>query len=140
MSGGGARLTVVPTVTVLAMIKGRLIGANKGHGLLKKKADALTMRFRQILKEILDCKTSMGERMKDSYFALTEVKYAAGACLPTCLPSPQPLRPPGAPLGCVERLRSGHLTPRGCHSLSVYVSVLSPGRQQPLTPPVFTHG
>mmetsp|Transcript_3732 Transcript_3732/g.9452 ORF Transcript_3732/g.9452 Transcript_3732/m.9452 type:complete len:320 (+) Transcript_3732:150-1109(+) len=78
MSGGGARLTVVPTVTVLAMIKGRLIGANKGHGLLKKKADALTMRFRQILKEILDCKTSMGETMKNSYFALTEVKYAAG--------------------------------------------------------------
>mmetsp|Transcript_6096 Transcript_6096/g.11017 ORF Transcript_6096/g.11017 Transcript_6096/m.11017 type:complete len:256 (-) Transcript_6096:111-878(-) len=74
----GARLTVVPTVTVLAMIKLRLIGANKGHGLLKKKADALTMRFRQILKQILDCKTSMGETMKNSYFALTEVKYAAG--------------------------------------------------------------
>ena len=74
----GARLNVVPTVTVLAQIKLRLIGANKGHGLLKKKADALTLRFRQLLKEILDCKTQMGETMKASYFALTEVKYAAG--------------------------------------------------------------
>lgn len=74
----GARLTVVPTVTVLAQIKTRLVGANKGHALLKKKADALTMRFRQLLKEILDCKTKMGDTMKASYFALTEVKYAAG--------------------------------------------------------------
>lgn len=74
----GQRLTVVPTVTVLGQIKSRLVGANKGHGLLKKKADALTMRFRQLLKDILDCKTQMGETMKNSYFALTEVKYAAG--------------------------------------------------------------
>jgi hypothetical protein len=31
------RLPVVPTVTVLAMIKTRLVGATKGHALLKKK-------------------------------------------------------------------------------------------------------
>lgn len=42
------RLPVVPTVTVLAIIKARLIGATKGHALLKKKADALNMRFRQV--------------------------------------------------------------------------------------------
>lgn len=35
---------VVPTVTVLAMMKARLTGAVKGHALLKKKADALTLR------------------------------------------------------------------------------------------------
>uniref|UniRef100_A0A061SN67 V-type H+-transporting ATPase subunit D n=1 Tax=Tetraselmis sp. GSL018 TaxID=582737 RepID=A0A061SN67_9CHLO len=74
----GQRLNVVPTVTVLAQIKSRLTGASKGHGLLKKKADALNLRFRQLLKEILECKSSMGETMKSSYFALTEVKYAAG--------------------------------------------------------------
>lgn len=38
MSGTGARLVVVPTVTVLGMIKIRLIAAKKGHQLLKKKA------------------------------------------------------------------------------------------------------
>ena len=42
------RYNVVPTVTVLAVMKGRLTGAVKGHALLKKKADALTMRFRQV--------------------------------------------------------------------------------------------
>ena len=35
-------------------MKSRLQGAQKGHGLLKKKADALQMRFRLILKKIID--------------------------------------------------------------------------------------
>jgi len=38
------RYVVVPTVTVLAVMKARLTGAVKGHALLKKKADALTVR------------------------------------------------------------------------------------------------
>ena len=38
------RYVVVPTVTVLAVMKARLVGAVKGHALLKKKADALTVR------------------------------------------------------------------------------------------------
>lgn len=37
MSGAGNRLNVVPTVTVLAVVKNRLIGAQKGFKLLKKK-------------------------------------------------------------------------------------------------------
>lgn len=35
-------------------MKSRLAGAQKGHGLLKKKADALQMRFRQILGKIIE--------------------------------------------------------------------------------------
>lgn len=38
----------------LTLMKGRLKGAQKGHSLLKKKSDALTMRFRKILKMIID--------------------------------------------------------------------------------------
>ncbi|BFI30053.1 V-type H+-transporting ATPase subunit D [Marchantia polymorpha subsp. ruderalis] len=78
MSGAGQRLNVVPTVTVLGVIKTRLIGATKGHQLLKKKSDALTMQFRQILKRIVQTKESMGDIMKASAFSLTEAKYAAG--------------------------------------------------------------
>ena len=72
------RLNVVPTVTVLAVIKNRLAGAQKGYKLLKKKADALTMRYRQILTKIVAAKQRMGATMKASAFALTEAKYIAG--------------------------------------------------------------
>lgn len=36
------------------LMKSRLQGAQKGHGLLKKKADALQMRFRLILGKIIE--------------------------------------------------------------------------------------
>jgi len=38
----------------MTLMKLRLKGAQKGHSLLKKKADALTVRFRQILKKIIE--------------------------------------------------------------------------------------
>lgn len=78
MSGQSQRLNVVPTVTMLGAMKARLVGATRGHALLKKKSDALTMQFRQILKKIVSTKESMGEVMKTSSFALTEAKYVAG--------------------------------------------------------------
>lgn len=74
----GQRLTVTPTVTVLTVIKARLVGATKGHQLLKKKSDALTLQFRQVLKKIVATKEQMGEVMKDAAFALMQAKYAAG--------------------------------------------------------------
>ncbi|XP_031101201.1 V-type proton ATPase subunit D [Ipomoea triloba] len=78
MAGQNQRLNVVPTVTMLGVMKARLVGATRGHALLKKKSDALTVQFRQILKKIVSTKESMGEVMKSSSFALTEVKYCAG--------------------------------------------------------------
>lgn len=71
-------MNVVPTVTMLAVVKARLVGATRGHALLKKKSDALTVQFRQILKKIVSTKETMGEIMKTSSFALTEAKYVAG--------------------------------------------------------------
>ncbi|CAI0544845.1 unnamed protein product [Linum tenue] len=78
MAGQGQRLTVVPTVTMLAVMKARLVGATRGHALLKKKSDALTVQFRAILKNIVSTKEAMGDIMKNSSFALTEAKYVAG--------------------------------------------------------------
>lgn len=72
------RYAVVPTVTVLAVMKARLQGATKGHALLKKKADALNMRFRQILKKIVQTKEQMGDVMKASFFSLAQARYATG--------------------------------------------------------------
>jgi len=63
---------------VLAVMKVRLQGATKGHALLKKKADALTVRFRAILRQIIEAKEAMGQTMRDSFFTLIEARYAAG--------------------------------------------------------------
>lgn len=41
------------------MMKTRLKGAQKGHSLLKKKADALQMKFRQILKKIVEVSVNL---------------------------------------------------------------------------------
>lgn len=46
--------------------------------MLKKKSDALTMRFRAVLKKIIDTKVMMGEVMKEASFSLAEAKFAAG--------------------------------------------------------------
>ncbi len=50
------------------IMKGRLKGAETGHSLLKKKADALTIRFRSILKKIIDVRRIKKERKRISFF------------------------------------------------------------------------
>lgn len=75
---GKDRLAIFPSRGAQMLMKGRLAGAQKGHGLLKKKADALQMRFRQILSKIIETKTLMGEVMKESAFSLAEAKFATG--------------------------------------------------------------
>ena len=52
MSGTGARETVFATRMALTNTKLRLKGAQTGHSLLAKKRDALTTRFRAILRKV----------------------------------------------------------------------------------------
>uniref|UniRef100_A0A8C2GH32 V-type proton ATPase subunit D n=1 Tax=Cyprinus carpio TaxID=7962 RepID=A0A8C2GH32_CYPCA len=65
-------------VSYITIMKARLKGAQTGRSLLKKKADALSMRFRQILRKIIETKTLMGEVMREAAFSLAEAKFAAG--------------------------------------------------------------
>ena len=59
-------------------MKARLKGAQTGRNLLKKKADALSMRFRQILKRIIETKTLMGTVMREAALSLAEAKFTMG--------------------------------------------------------------
>jgi len=82
-----ARLPVFPTRQNLQVMKVKLTGAKKGHSLLKKKADALTMRLRALLKNILQAKEDVGAAFKEGNFALAEVKYTAGDIKPMIIES-----------------------------------------------------
>merc|ERR1719321_938763 len=63
----------------LGAFKGRLVGAKKGHALLKKKRDALKARFMEMLKEIVKCKKGVAEGMKDASFSLAKANWAQGS-------------------------------------------------------------
>ncbi|CAD5122995.1 unnamed protein product [Dimorphilus gyrociliatus] len=75
---GKDRINIFPSRMAMTIMKARLKGAQKGHSLLKKKADALTIRFRIILKKIIETKQLMGDVMKEASFSLAEAKFATG--------------------------------------------------------------
>ncbi|KAL1476379.1 hypothetical protein MTO96_018613 [Rhipicephalus appendiculatus] len=75
---GKDRIAIFPSRMAMTVMRGRLKGAQKGHNLLKKKADALQMRFRAILKKIVETKSLMGEVMKEAAFSLAEAKFTSG--------------------------------------------------------------
>merc|ERR1711988_1326466 len=79
MSGGKEMLPdVLPTRMVLTSLKNRRKGAQSGHKLLKSKADALQLRFRAMLQEILDAKMEMAEFLTQAFFSSAEAYYLAG--------------------------------------------------------------
>lgn len=62
----------------LTLTKQRLKGAQTGHSLLAKKRDALTNRFRAILRKVDEAKRAMGRVLQQASFSLAEVTYATG--------------------------------------------------------------
>lgn len=62
-------------------MKGKLKGAQVGHDLLKRKSEALTKRFREILKRIDEAKRKMGRVMQIAAFSLAEVSYAVNGSI-----------------------------------------------------------
>lgn len=75
---GNDKINIFPSRMAMTLMKARLKGAEKGHSLLKKKADALQIKFRQILKKIIETKSLMGGVMKEASFSMSEAKFAVG--------------------------------------------------------------
>lgn len=69
---------VPPTRMNLQTFKGKVVGAKKGYELLKSKADALKVRFRDICKLIYNTKIGMADSSSTAFFSLTQAEYAAG--------------------------------------------------------------
>lgn len=78
MASQGQREAVFPTRMTLGTTKTRLKGAQNGHSLLKRKADALSKRFRLITGKIQDAKRQMGKVLQQAAFSMVEVGYATG--------------------------------------------------------------
>ncbi|PHJ26012.1 vacuolar atp synthase subunit [Cystoisospora suis] len=62
----------------LAIMKQKRKGAYQGYQLLKKKSDALTARFRGMLKQIVQLKQAVGTDMSNAAFSLAKATWAAG--------------------------------------------------------------
>lgn len=60
----------------LQTFRGKLVGAKKGHKLLKQKRDALKTRFQAMLKEIVSTKIEVGNGLKDAAFSLAKAQWA----------------------------------------------------------------
>jgi len=69
---------VVPSRMNLGVYKQKIVGARKGHELLKKKCDALKTRFRVVMINLLDTKKSMGTEAQDALLLFAKAQWAAG--------------------------------------------------------------
>lgn len=72
------RYPALPSRMSLIAFKTRLKGAQKGHSLLKKKADALSLRYRAVMGELHTAKLEMADQIKGSYFTITQAQFIAG--------------------------------------------------------------
>lgn len=72
------RYPALPSRMTLIAFKTRLKGAQKGHSLLKKKADALNMRYRQIMAELRKAKLEVLETVRAAHFSVTSATFIAG--------------------------------------------------------------
>ncbi|KAL8449760.1 hypothetical protein Emag_003543 [Eimeria magna] len=71
-----AEAQVAPSRMTLQIVKQKKKGAAQGYQLLKKKSDALSSRFRGMLKEIT--KLSIGENINEAHFSMAKATWAGG--------------------------------------------------------------
>lgn len=72
------RYPALPSRMSLIAFKTRLKGAQKGHSLLKKKADALVIKYRAIMGDLRKAKLDAVEQVKEAHFTVTNALFIAG--------------------------------------------------------------
>lgn len=79
MSDGKDKLPILPSRGNQSAIEARLVSAKRGHGLLKRKADALQFRFRSIHCKIVETRYLMADIMREAAIALSRAKFETNA-------------------------------------------------------------
>jgi len=78
--GDNSKINIFPSRMALTLMKIRLKSAVQGHSLLKKKSDALKLKFRKILKQIVETREQvMMEAMPEAILALAAANFSAGS-------------------------------------------------------------
>jgi len=78
--GDNSRINIFPSRMALTLMKIRLKSAVQGHSLLKKKSDALKLKFRKILGQIVSTREQvMMEAMPEAILALAAANFSAGS-------------------------------------------------------------
>jgi len=67
-----------PSRMNLKIFKDKGKAAQKGHSLLKRKLDALKMRFKTITHKLIETKKRLGENAKDAFLSIAYAEWAAG--------------------------------------------------------------
>lgn len=68
---------IFPSNMALMQQKGKIKSATKGKDLLKRKADALKVQFRGILKQLIDKKRKLGDCYSDALIYLARANYSS---------------------------------------------------------------
>jgi len=74
MSGKG----VTPSRMNLQIYKKKVVAAKKGHSLLKKKLDALKMKFRDVMVKLIETKKYLGTNAVQAFESMANAEYALG--------------------------------------------------------------
>ena len=67
---------IVPSQMALLQSKAKLKSAQKGHDLLKRKADALKVQFLQVTKSLIEQKKDLGNKFNQSLIFLAKANYS----------------------------------------------------------------
>ena len=69
---------LAPNRMSLQVMKNKYLSAQNGHRLLKKKADALDMKLRAIMIDLLNSKRTMGSSFQNAFKSMNEANYCVG--------------------------------------------------------------
>jgi V-type H+-transporting ATPase subunit D len=68
--------TIVPSQMAKMLYEGKKKAAQKGHDLLKRKADALKVQFLQVTKSLIEQKKDLGNKFNQSLIFLAKANYS----------------------------------------------------------------
>lgn len=71
----GQRMPVFPTRMNLKIVETKQRSAEKGHSLLKRKSDALKVRYKAIEEEYRGKEAEINKKIRDAFFKLTEAEF-----------------------------------------------------------------